>query len=164
MKVNRIILVAGVFATFTLASCGGGNKEKTQDEENTTQNTEQEQQVEEQQEVATTEAMDFSKGEEIFKTKCIVCHMENGQGVPGAFPPLANSDYLLENPKRAVAQVLNGSNEEMVVNGQSYTTPMEPQVDNYEDAVAVVNYILNTWGNDGGTVKVEDVQDIEIVR
>jgi mono/diheme cytochrome c family protein len=164
MKVNRIFLVAGVIAMFALASCGGGNKEQTQEEENTTQNTEQEQQGEEQQEVATADEMDFSKGEEIYKSKCIVCHMETGLGVPGAFPPLANSDYLLENPKRAVAQVLNGSNEEMVVNGETYTTPMEPQVDNYEDAVAVVNYILNTWGNDGGTISVEDVQDIEIVR
>jgi hypothetical protein len=41
---------------------------------------------------------------------------------------------------------------------------MPPQVDNYEDAVAVVNYILNAWGNHGGTITVDEVKDIKIKR
>jgi len=106
----------------------------------------------------------FAKGKEIYMEKCVVCHQENGQGITGAFPPLANSDYLLADKKRAVEQVLNGSNEVMIVNGVTYKTPMPPQVDNKKDAVAVVNYILNTWGNDGGTVSLEEVEDIKIKR
>ncbi|MCF8233664.1 MAG: cytochrome c [Bacteroidales bacterium] len=106
----------------------------------------------------------FTRGKEIYMEKCVVCHQENGKGITGAFPPLANSDYLLADKKRAVEQVLNGSNEEMIVNGVTYRTPMPPQVDNKQDAVAVVNYILNTWGNDGGTVSMEEVEDIKIKR
>lgn len=159
MKINNLILLFAIFTTMTLVSCGGNKSGNTEGEE--TEKTDAT-----NEETATADKMDFSRGEEIYKTqgKCITCHMENGQGVPGAFPPLANSDYLLEDPKRAVAQVLNGSNETMVVNGETYTTPMEPQVDNYEDAVAVINYVLNQWGNDGGTISVEEVQDIEIKR
>ena len=41
---------------------------------------------------------------------------------------------------------------------------MPPQVDNYEDAVAVINYVLNAWGNNGGTITVDEVKDIEIKR
>jgi nitrite reductase (NO-forming) len=106
----------------------------------------------------------FAKGYEIYKAKCAACHQMNGEGVPSAFPPLKNSDYLLADKKRAVEQVLNGSNHEITVNGAKYNIPMPPQVDNYEDAVAVVNYILNAWGNHGGTITVDEVKDIKIKR
>ncbi|MDZ7741546.1 MAG: cytochrome c [Bacteroidota bacterium] len=106
----------------------------------------------------------FQKGKKIYDEKCLVCHQSNGEGITGAFPPLANSDYLLADKKRAVEQVLNGSNEEMIVNGVTYKTPMPPQVDNHEDAVAVINYVLNAWGNEGGTISLEEVKDIKIKR
>ena len=84
--------------------------------------------------------------------------------MPGAFPPLKDSDYLFADKKRAVAQVLNGSNEAMVVNGVTYTIPMPFQVDTHQDAVDVINYVLNAWGNDGGTITLDEVKDIKIVR
>lgn len=109
-------------------------------------------------------AAKFPKGAEIYKAKCVACHQLTGEGIPGAFPPLKASDYLLADKKRAVEQVLNGSNEPMTVNGATYVIPMPFQVDTHEDAVAVINYVLNAWGNNGGTVKLEDVKDIKIVR
>ena len=36
----------------------------------------------------------IADGEEIYADFCLQCHMDNGQGVPGSFPPLAKSDYL----------------------------------------------------------------------
>ncbi len=106
----------------------------------------------------------FPKGAKIYKEKCVACHQASGMGVPNAFPPLKDADYLFADKKRAVRQVLNGSNTPIVVNGATYSIPMPPQVDTHEDAVAVINYVLNAWGNDGGTIKLEDVKDIEIVR
>lgn len=106
----------------------------------------------------------YPAGAKIYKEKCVACHQLTGEGIAGAFPPLKGSDYLLSDKKRAVAQVLNGSNEAMVVNGNTYVIPMPFQVDTHEDAVAVINYVLNAWGNNGGTVKLEDVKDIKIVR
>jgi len=102
------------------------------------------------------------RGEEIYKTKCIVCHQATGLGVENVFPPLANADYLLADKVRAVAQTLNGSKLEMIVNGKKYTQEMVPQVDTKEDAVAVINYVLNNFGNKGGYVKMEEVASIEI--
>lgn len=107
-------------------------------------------------------AIKYPKGAEIYKTKCFVCHQANGEGIPGAFPPLKNSDYLFADKVRAVAQTLNGSQIEMVVNGVTYTMPMTPQVDTKEEAVAVINYVLNAWGNKGGTVTLEDVKNVKI--
>jgi len=106
----------------------------------------------------------FPKGAKIYKEKCVACHQLTGMGVPNAFPPLKGSDYLFADKKRAVRQVLNGNTTPITVNGATYAIPMPPQVDTHEDAVAVINYVLNAWGNDGGTVKLEDVKDIEIVR
>ena len=106
----------------------------------------------------------FPEGAKIFKEKCAVCHQLTGMGVSGAFPPLKGSDYLKANIKGAITLVLNGSNEGVTVNGVSYSIPMPPQVDNHKDAVAVVNYILNAWGNNYGTVTMADAKDIKIVR
>ena len=106
----------------------------------------------------------FPEGAKIYKEKCVACHQLTGLGVPNAFPPLKGSDYLLADKKRAVKQVLNGSNEEITVNGAKYNIPMPFQVNTYEEAVQVINYVLNAWGNDGGTIKVEEVKDIKIVR
>jgi len=106
----------------------------------------------------------FPKGAKIYKEKCVACHQITGMGVPSAFPPLKGSDYLKADKKRALNQVLNGSNHEITVNGAKYSIPMPPQVDKHEDAVAVVNYILNAWGNNYGTVTLADAKDIKIIR
>jgi len=106
----------------------------------------------------------FPEGAKIYKEKCAACHQVTGLGVPNAFPPLKGSDYLLADKKRAVKQALNGSHEEMLVNGVTYNMPMPPQVDNHQDAVHVINYVLNAWGNEGGTITVEEVKDIKVVR
>ncbi|NQU35779.1 MAG: cytochrome c [Bacteroidetes bacterium] len=109
-------------------------------------------------------AAKYPNGAKIYAAKCIACHQVTGMGIPNAFPPLKGSDYLMADKKRAVKQVLNGSQEEMLVNGATYVLPMPFQVDTHKDAVDVINYVLNAWGNDGGTVKLEDVKDINIVR
>ena len=34
------------------------------------------------------------KGEALYLQHCAACHQPNGQGLAGAFPPLAGSDYI----------------------------------------------------------------------
>ena len=106
----------------------------------------------------------YPKGAQIYKAKCVACHQLTGMGIPNAFPPLKGSDYLFADKKRAVKQVLNGSHEPMTVNGAVYNLPMPFQVDTHQDAVDVINYVLNAWGNNGGTITLEEVKDIKIVR
>lgn len=144
------LMLGGMIA---LHSCGGSTETKTETPAQTP--------VAKTETVAAQEEP-FAAGKKIYMEKCIVCHQANGEGIAGAFPPLKNSDYLLADKVRAVAQVLNGSNEVMVVNGQTYNAPMPPQVDTKEDAVAVINYVLNSFGNNGGTVTLEDVKDVVI--
>ena len=158
---KKIILLFAVVVGLGVAisSCsGGGEKAK----EPAKQEVKKEEPVKQEPTEEELWAQQMKRGEEIYKTKCIVCHMADGKGVAGAFPPLAESDYLIADPVRAVAQTLNGSHEEMIVNGVTYNAPMVPQVDTKEDGVAVINYVLNNFGNPGGKVTMEDVKDIEV--
>jgi len=117
-----------------------------------------------QQEVSLTAQM--TAGEKIYKEKCVACHQADGNGLKGAFPPLKGSDYLKADPKRGIHQVLNGSNEEMTVNGEVYKIPMPVQVSTKEDALAVINYVLKEFNgfSDDKLLKMADIKDIMIKK
>ena len=106
-----------------------------------------------------------TKGVEIYKSHCASCHQLGGDGLTGAFPPLKGSDYLRTvSGKTLLNLVLNGSNTGLTVNGVKYNIPMPPQVNNYRDAVSVVNYILNAWGNRYGKVSLDDTTGVKMIR
>lgn len=156
MKKITILAIITGFAMFMLTSCGGGTGDQAG----------QGQVEQETQAAPETSAIEtqLALGKKLYEEKCIVCHMADANGLKGAFPPLLNSDYLMADPKRGVAQVLNGSNETMVVNGETYTTPMTPQVQTKEEALAVTNYVLKEFNGftEDKFLKMEDIADIEI--
>src|SRR5690606_478964 len=47
-------------------------------------------------------------GRTIYVQNCQACHQAGGQGVKGAFPPLAKSDFLNADVNRAIGVVANG--------------------------------------------------------
>jgi mono/diheme cytochrome c family protein len=159
MKKYTILSVIAIAAAIVFTSCGGGGN--TESSKAVKDETPAKEEVNTDVSALTVQ---LQLGEKIYKEKCIVCHQADAKGVAGAFPPLANSDYLLADLKRGVAQTLNGSHEVMVVNGVSYNAPMTPQVQTLEQAVSVINYVLKTFNGytDDKLVKVEDVDDIEI--
>ncbi|MGG6495295.1 UNVERIFIED_CONTAM: cytochrome c, partial [Bacteroidetes bacterium 56_B9] len=61
-------------------------------------------------------------GEALFAGTCSVCHQANGAGLPGVFPPLAKSDFLGADTKRAISVVLHGLTGKVKVNGQDYNS------------------------------------------
>nr|WKN39828.1 cytochrome c [Tunicatimonas sp. TK19036] len=99
-------------------------------------------------------------GQEIYQGYCLACHMATGEGIPGAFPPLAKSDYLMADKERSIKQVLQGSQGEMVVNGQTYNGVMPPQPLSDEEVAHVLNYVRNSWGNEGEVVTFAEVQAV----
>ena len=113
--------------------------------------------VEEQN--SSTNISTKSKGELLYETNCLVCHMSNGEGIPGFFPPLSNSDYMLEDIDRTIKTILYGSESPIIVNGISYPGSTMNQFDHLsnEDIAFVSTYILNAWGNDMGIVYPEMV-------
>ena len=96
-------------------------------------------------------------GAAIFADQCSACHQANGQGVAGAFPPLAhNSDIFLarDYPVRAVLFGLSGKID---VGGKSFDGVMPPlDVLNDEEIAAVVHYVRTAWGN--AALRPKDMQ------
>jgi mono/diheme cytochrome c family protein len=92
-------------------------------------------------------------GEQAYNN-CVACHQPNGQGVPGAFPPQAGHApeiYNVEGGRTYMIHVvLYGLQGEIVVDGTTYNGIMTPwgALMNDEQIAAVVNYVLNSWGND----------------
>jgi nitrite reductase (NO-forming)/hydroxylamine reductase len=97
-------------------------------------------------------------GEKTFQAACQACHQADGKGLPGAFPPLAGSDYLKADKHRAVKNVLQGLTGPVVVNGATFNSVMPPmsQLSDAEIADALT-YAMNSWGNAFGVVSAAEV-------
>ena len=160
-KLFAFFAIAAFAGALTFTSCGGGgnDQQQTSDTVNVKKDTVAENPYKDLP--ADIQAM-MPRGKELYDTKCFACHQKDGKGLPKTFPPLANSDYLLADKVRAMAQTLNGSHMDMVVNGEHYNQQMVPQVTTKEDAVAIINYVLNNFGNKGGVITLDEVKDVKI--
>jgi nitrite reductase (NO-forming) len=106
-----------------------------------------------------TQDEQIKAGQALFAGTCSVCHQANGAGMPGVFPPLAKSDFLSGDIKRAIDVVLHGLTGKVTVNAQEYNSVMPPMNQLNDDEVAnILTYVMNSWGNPGGTISNEDVK------
>lgn len=106
---------------------------------------------------ASTKEQRIERGANVYTANCVACHQANGEGIPAAFPPLANSDYLNADKERAIKTVLHGLNGEITVNGNLYNSVMPQLALNDEDVANVLTYVYNVWENNGFEVKPEEV-------
>lgn len=96
----------------------------------------------------TNMAKSIANGKTVYANNCMNCHMEDGKGLEGAFPPVAKSDYLKRLPKDLIAVILKGQSGEIKVNGVVYNGMMPAQDYLSDQEIAdVLNYINNSWGN-----------------
>ncbi|MFB6240896.1 MAG: cytochrome c [Gemmatimonadota bacterium] len=101
-------------------------------------------------------------GASVYRNRCASCHQADGQGVKGAFPPLAGDPVVTaENPTRHIEIILEGL-QGKTIGGVSYATPMPAWGDRLTNAevAAVVNHERTSWGNDAPTVTPEDVAEV----
>jgi nitrite reductase (NO-forming) len=106
--------------------------------------------------VAMTKAQRVARGQQLYRT-CAACHQPNGQGIPQAFPPLAASDYLNADKRRAISVVLFGLTGNVTVNGQTFNSLMPALGMTDDDAAAVLTYVYSQWGNAGHDVTPAEV-------
>jgi len=99
-------------------------------------------------------------GQALFAGTCSTCHQANGAGMAGVFPPLAKSDWLAANPKRAIDVVLGGLTGPVKVNGGDYNSVMPPMSQLTDDEVAnILTYVMGSWGNPGGKITKAEVAE-----
>jgi len=135
-------------AAFFFSSCGGTKKKEDTGTyaANAVQKTPLEQSV--------------SRGKEIYGELCVTCHLPNGKGVPGAFPPLHPSDWLVNKRKESIHAVKYGLKGEILVNGMSYNNVMLPLGLSDQEVADVMNYTIQKW-NTGAMVTEEEVKAVK---
>ncbi len=105
-----------------------------------------------------TLAQQMADGKNIFSRTCFACHQSEGQGIEGIFPPLAKSDYLNADVKRAITTVIHGLQGEITVNNVKYNSIMTSQNLSDQEVADVLTYIYNSWGNNKTVVTPEMVK------
>jgi nitrite reductase (NO-forming) len=108
-----------------------------------------------------TLAEQIAAGQALFNGTCSVCHQTTGQGLEGVFPPLAKSDFLMSDVKRAVGILLNGLTGPVTVNGKTFNSVMPPMSQLNDDEVAnILSFVQNSWGNAGDAVSSVAVAEV----
>lgn len=104
----------------------------------------------------------MENGQDLYTSLCVACHMANGEGVKGAFPPLAGSDWLVDKRAESIHSVKYGQQGEIVVNGETYNGVMAPLGLSDKEVADVLNYVMNSWGNtQDKMVTEEEVKSVQ---
>lgn len=93
-------------------------------------------------------------GASVFSSRCAACHQATGQGLPGAFPPLAGSEFVTGDEERVVRIALRGLTGPVTVKGQSFNGAMPAWADVLSDAeiAAVLTYVRSSFGNTASAI------------
>ncbi|MCB0631257.1 MAG: cbb3-type cytochrome c oxidase subunit II [Saprospiraceae bacterium] len=88
-------------------------------------------------------------GNQLYIQTCAACHQENGQGLPGAFPPLAGSSVVNDaDPELMIRIILQG------YDARTEYAQMPSFAEQLTDAqiAAIVNHERSSWGNEASAV------------
>jgi len=101
-------------------------------------------------------------GAQVYANVCAACHQANGQGVPGSFPPLAGSEWVIKDPETQIRIVLHGLQGSIEVKGATYNNVMPEwgsKLSN-EEIAAVLTHERTSWGNSAGEITPDTVDRI----
>jgi mono/diheme cytochrome c family protein len=108
----------------------------------------------------------LSLGAKIYEDHCVQCHQSQGQGVPGAYPALANNRaVLLSDPTNLVQSVLYGGYPvSTTLNPRPFGMP--PYILTLEDReiAAVLTHLRTQWGNQAPEVTPLQVNRIRSLQ
>jgi mono/diheme cytochrome c family protein len=96
-----------------------------------------------------------------YQAVCSACHQAEGQGMPGAFPPLAGSEWMIGNPEVPVRIVLLGLSGPVEVKGAKFNSIMPPPPGMTDATIAeAVTYARTHFGNSASAVTPEFVKKV----
>lgn len=106
----------------------------------------------------------IAEGKTLYAT-CVACHQGAGQGVPGVFPPLAGSEWVVGSEERAIRILLHGLSGPVNVAGATYNGAMPsfgPGGFGWsDDKIAhVLSYVRQSWGNSAPVIAATKVTEI----
>lgn len=99
----------------------------------------------------------IQRGKSVYEAQCLSCHMSEGEGLEGVFPPLAKSTNLASKEKM-VQTILKGIRGTIVLAGKEYNGEMAAIALSDQETADVINYVRNSFGNKGAPVQPKEVQ------
>ncbi len=101
----------------------------------------------------------IAQGKAAFGTNCAACHQLHGEGIPGQFPPLKGSEFVIHGEKRLIAILMHGVTGSLSVNGKSFNGVMEPLGGKVGKKMTaqILSYIRNEWGNKGSLIYEDQI-------
>jgi nitrite reductase (NO-forming) len=109
---------------------------------------------------AANQAERVARGQRTYTSICAACHQPAGTGIENVFPPLAGSDYLNADKRRAIATVLQGLTGPVVVNGRTYNSVMPALGLSDEEVANVLTYVYSEWSNARHDVRPAEVETV----
>src|ERR1700744_6721413 len=107
----------------------------------------------------------MARGKIVYSSVCIACHMAEGTGVPHMNPPLSNTTYVLGDKTKLIKIVLNGFNDDVEINGQTYSNQMTPHADLTDRQIAdVLTYVRKSFGNKASSVTAAEVKKVRAMK
>lgn len=103
----------------------------------------------------------MTKGKILYEANCFACHQMDGKGLPGVFPPLANSDYLMARKDKGIGIVAHGLSGPIVVNGVEYNGVMPQMLLSDDEIASILTYVRNSWGNEGDLITAAEVRAVK---
>lgn len=107
-------------------------------------------------------------GSKLYATHCVACHQATGAGLPGVFPPLAASEWVVGDPKVLIQILLHGVSGELTVQDTVYNGLMPAFGDkmNDKELAALLTHIRADFGNTAEPVLAEMItqQRAEVER
>lgn len=103
----------------------------------------------------------YKRGKDVYNDFCVTCHLSNGKGVAGNFPPLDGSDWLTKKRTESIHAIKYGLSGPIKVNGEEYNSVMVAMGLSDQEVADVMNYINNSWSNAvKKPVTLEEVQAV----
>ena len=97
-------------------------------------------------------------GAKVYNT-CLPCHQATGAGLPGAFPPLAESEWVNGPVENLIRIQLRGLMGPITVKGTTYNSVMPPNATMSDDEIAaVLTYVRSNFGNKSSAVTADQVK------
>lgn len=98
-------------------------------------------------------------GKALYVANCQACHQANGEGIPGAFPPLKGSPIVTGDKLNLYVDIImhgyDARPEYGVMTGIGANLKWTEK-----EIAAIINYERTSWGNNGKKVTTEEIKTI----
>ena len=130
-----------IFSLIAFVACKSDKKEKDTEEESYVIPSS------EKSSEKTPLTASVERGKKIYNDLCVTCHLPNGKGIAGTYPPLDGSNWLTEKREESIRGVKYGMQGPIEVNGEKYDNIMTPMGLSDKEVADAMNYVMNSWSN-----------------